>query len=60
MIHSAAHLCDFQPFACVIGVGGVVHAHRNRIRIEVAGVDAELTIAVIPAGVSVSIAAYGQ
>ena len=55
---SGAHLCGFQPFVCVSGVGGVTHGHRNiRIRFRVV---TELTIPVVSPGVGVSVAAHGQ
>ena len=60
MIVCCTHLCGLQPFACVIGVGGVVHAHRNRIRIGATGVVAELAIAVGSPSVCISIAACSQ
>ena len=55
---SGAHLCGFQSFVCVSGVGGVTHGHRNiRIRFRVV---TELTIPVVSPGVGVSVAAHGQ
>ena len=60
MIVSAAHLYGLQSFARIVGVGGVVHAQRNRIRIMNAAVVAEGAIAAVSPCVGVSVAAHGQ